>query len=134
MNVSDEELRNAIDEVVKACTEYVQGQSGRPYHYRPHQDFFPHSETGVELGALVTAPLLESIFNTKAPIHDGAVIIKGNRILAAGCFLPLSQSQALSKDMGTRHRAAVGITEETDMLAIVVSEENGIISIAQKAR
>jgi len=132
MNVSDEELRNAIDEVVKACQNMSKARVGALIIIAPTKISSHILETGVELGALVTAPLLESIFNTKAPIHDGAVIIKGNRILVAGCFLPLSQSQALSKDMGTRHRAAVGITEETDMLAIVVSEENGIISIAQK--
>ena len=71
--------------------------------------------------------MLESIFNTKSPLHDGAVIVKGNKILAAGCFLPLTQKN-ISRDMGTRHRAAIGISEESDVLSIVISEETGIIS------
>ncbi|MFW5779973.1 MAG: diadenylate cyclase [Bacillota bacterium] len=129
--VSDEDLRIAVDELVKACQTMSKSRIGALIVIAPTKISSHILETGTELGALVTAPLLESIFNTKAPIHDGAVIIKNNKILAAGCFLPLSQSQALTKDMGTRHRAAMGITEETDMLSIVVSEENGIISVAQ---
>ncbi|MDD4316376.1 MAG: DNA integrity scanning protein DisA nucleotide-binding domain protein [Clostridia bacterium] len=132
INVSDEELRTAVDELVKACQTMSKSRVGALVVIAPTKISSHILETGTELGALVTAPLLESIFNTKAPIHDGAVIIKSNRILAAGCFLPLSQSQTLSKDLGTRHRAAIGITEESDMLSIVVSEENGIISVAQK--
>jgi diadenylate cyclase len=132
INVSDEELRTAVDELVKACQTMSKARVGALVVIAPTKISSHILETGTELGALVTAPLLESIFNTRAPIHDGAVIIKNNRILAAGCFLPLSQSQLLSKDLGTRHRAAIGITEESDMLSIVVSEENGIISVAQK--
>ena len=131
ITVSDEDLRTAVDELVKACQTMSKARVGALIVIAPTKISSHILETGTELGALVTAPLLESIFNTKAPIHDGAVIIKNNKILAAGCFLPLSQSQALSKEMGTRHRAAIGITEETDMLCIVVSEENGIISVAQ---
>ncbi len=74
---------------------------------------------------------MESIFNTKAPLHDGAVVVLGDRIISAGCFLPLSQEVTLAKDLGTRHRAAIGITEESDVFAIVVSEESGIISVVQ---
>lgn len=132
INVSDEELRTTVDELVKACQTMSKSRVGALIVIAPTKISSHILETGTELGALVTAPLLESIFNTKAPIHDGAVIIKSNRILAAGCFLPLSQSQTLTKDMGTRHRAAIGITEESDMLSVVVSEENGIISIARK--
>ncbi len=132
VNVSDEELRLTISQLVKACQTMSKSRVGALIVIVPTK-ISPHIlETGTELGALVSAPILESIFNTKAPIHDGAVIVKSNRILAAGCFLPLSQSQTLSKDLGTRHRAAIGITEETDMLAIIVSEENGIISVARK--
>jgi diadenylate cyclase len=89
-------------------------------------------ETGIELGATVSSALLEAIFNTRAPFHDGATVIKGNKVLAAGCFLPLSQSQTVSKSLGTRHRAGIGITEESDMLTIIVSEETGIISVARR--
>lgn len=132
VNVSDEELRVTINELVKACQTMSKSRVGALIVIVPTKISSHILDTGTELGALVSAPILESIFNTKAPIHDGAVIVKNNRIIAAGCFLPLSQSQTLSKDLGTRHRAAIGVTEETDMLAIIVSEENGIISVARK--
>jgi len=129
---SDEDLRTAINEIVKACQNMSKVRTGALIVIA-HTKIARHIlDTGTDINGKVTAPLLESIFNTKAPLHDGAVVIKGNQILAAGCFLPLSQAQNLSREIGTRHRAAIGITEETDMLSIVVSEENGIISIAQK--
>lgn len=132
VKVSDEELKNTTEEIVRACTSMSKIRCGALIVIAP-TNISPHIlETGVELGALVSAPLLESIFNTKAQFHDGAVIVKGNRCLAAGCFLPLSQSKVIAKNLGTRHRAGIGITEETDMLTIIVSEENGIISVAQR--
>ncbi|MCL2631012.1 MAG: diadenylate cyclase [Firmicutes bacterium] len=130
--LTDDELRVAVDEIVRACQTMSKSRTGALIVLAP-TSVAPHIlETGTELGALVTAPLLESIFNTKAPFHDGAVIIKGNRVLAAGCFLPLSQSTALAKSIGTRHRAGVGITEETDMITVICSEETGIISVAKR--
>lgn len=131
IKASDEEIRMSIEEIVKACTSMSKVRAGALIVIAPGNVSAHLLETGTELGALVTSPLLESIFITKGPCHDGAVIIKGNRILAAGCFLPLSQSQNLAKNLGTRHRAGVGITEQTNMLTIIVSEENGIISVAQ---
>lgn len=125
---SDDELRDTTTEILTACQNMAKQDIGAIIVIAgPAQ--FPNSilETGTNLGAVLSAGLLESIFNTKSPLHDGAVIVKGNRILAAGCFLPLTQKN-ISKDMGTRHRAAVGITEETDVLSIVISEETGIIS------
>lgn len=131
IKASDEEIRSSIEEIVKACTAMSKVRAGALIVIAPGNVSAHLLETGTEMGALVTSPLLESIFITKGPCHDGAVIIKGNRILAAGCFLPLSQSQNLAKNLGTRHRAGVGITEQTNMLTIIVSEENGIISVAQ---
>jgi len=87
-------------------------------------------EGGIALDAQVTYDLLGSLFQPGSPLHDGAAIVQGNRIAAAACFLPLSVNPRLSKDLGTRHRAALGITEENDALAIVVSEESGGISLA----
>lgn len=87
-------------------------------------------ENGIELDAVVSIDLLISLFHPETPTHDGAVIIQDDRIAAAACFLPLTQSQELSTELGTRHRAALGITEETDAVAVVVSEETGSISIA----
>jgi diadenylate cyclase len=86
-------------------------------------------ESGVTLDARLTSDLLLSIFAPGFPLHDGAVIVQKDRVAAAACFLPLTTSQALSRDLGTRHRAAIGITEETDCLSIVVSEETGRISV-----
>lgn len=88
------------------------------------------SESGTEMDATITERLLESIFYPGAPLHDGACIIRGNRIVAAGCVLPLTGNKNLSKDLGTRHRAGIGITEHSDAIALIVSEETGIISIA----
>ena len=91
-------------------------------------------ESGVSLDAVLSFDLLVTIFNHDLPLHDGAVIVQNNRIAAAACFLPLTVKPRLSKDLGTRHRAAIGITEETDALAIVVSEETGSIAFAHDGR
>lgn len=88
------------------------------------------AETGTKVNAAISTELLGNIFYQGAPLHDGATIIRGDRIYAAGCVLPLTQSRTLSKDLGTRHRAGIGITENSDAIAIIVSEESGIISIA----
>jgi diadenylate cyclase len=90
-----------------------------------------HIESGVEIDAKVSPELLLTIFMKGTPLHDGAVIIEGNRLVAAGCLLPLSDSRLLDTRLGTRHRAAIGLTEQTDCIAIVTSEETGIISIAE---
>lgn len=131
-SVSDEDLRQSVDEIIKACQTMSKTRTGALIVIAPTSVPAHILETGTALGAFVSSAIVESIFNTKAPLHDGAVIIKGNRILAAGCFLPLSETQSVSKVLGTRHRAGIGITEESDMLTIIVSEETGIISIAQK--
>ncbi|MGI6137137.1 MAG: diadenylate cyclase [Christensenellales bacterium] len=129
---SDEEMRKTVDEIITACQSMSKSRTGALIVIAPTSVANHILETGVELGATVSAALLEAIFNTRAPFHDGATVIKGNKVLAAGCFLPLSQSQTVSKSLGTRHRAGIGITEESDMLTIIVSEETGIISIAKR--
>jgi diadenylate cyclase len=90
------------------------------------------TETGTTLDATLTAELIETIFTPPSPLHDGAVIIRGNQIVAAGCILPLSQNPNLDRSLGTRHRAAIGLSEETDALCLVVSEETRNISIAER--
>ena len=87
--------------------------------------------TGIEINGLVTSQLLINIFEHNTPLHDGAVVIRGNRVAAATCYLPLSDNMTISKDLGTRHRAAVGVSEVTDSLTIVVSEETGRVSVAE---
>lgn len=90
--------------------------------------------SGVKLNASISSSLIESIFVPKTPLHDGAMIIQGDKILAAGCFLPLSQERDLPKDLGTRHRAGIGITETINVTSIIVSEETGIVSFAKEGK
>jgi diadenylate cyclase len=91
-------------------------------------------ETGTYLDARLTAVLIENIFVPNSPLHDGALIVNGGRIVAAGCFLPLAANTQVSQELGTRHRAAIGMTETTDALVIIVSEETGVISVAEAGR
>jgi diadenylate cyclase len=91
-------------------------------------------ETGIRIDGTVTVQLLISIFFPNTPLHDGAVIIRGNRVAAAGCLLPLTERPGLSRALGTRHRAAIGITEDTDAVSVVVSEETGTLSLARESR
>jgi len=131
-NTRDEDdLRYASGEIVKACQNLAKNNIGALIVVCPTIISSNMLDTGIRLNGVLSAPLLESVFNPHSPLHDGAVIIKNNVVLAAGCFLPLSQNPAISKDLGTRHRAAIGITEESDVLTIVVSEETGIISLVQ---
>ena len=89
-----------------------------------------YERTGIDVDGIVSSQLLINIFEHNTPLHDGAVIVRGNRITSATCYLPLSDNMALSKDLGTRHRAGVGISEVTDSLTVIVSEETGKISVA----
>ncbi len=91
-------------------------------------------ETGTTLNSQISGALLENIFEPNTPLHDGAVVIRGNQIMAAGCFLTLSEGKGISRELGTRHRAALGITETTDAITLIVSEETGIISLAKEGR
>ena len=92
------------------------------------------TETGTSLNSQISAALLENIFEPNTPLHDGAVVIRGTRILAAACILSLSEGKGISRELGTRHRAALGITETTDAISLIVSEETGIISMARNGR
>lgn len=129
MDTTYEEMKASANEIVRACQTMAKNNVGALIIICTNA-VPPHIlDTGTILNANVSCSLLESIFNTHAPLHDGAVVVKGNKILGAGCFLPLSQEVNISKELGTRHRAAIGITEENnDIFAIVVSEETGIIS------
>ena len=131
---TDEDLRIAASEIVKACQTLSKNNVGALIIIAPSSVPSHILDSGTELDALVSCRLLESLFNTKAPLHDGAVVVKGNRTLSAGCFLSLTQDTTVSKELGTRHRAAIGITEESDVLAIVVSEETGVISVASHGK
>ena len=130
-DVSDEELHAAIGGIVRAAQNMSKKNVGALIIIS-NQNLPEHIiDSGTKLDAVLSCALLESIFNTKAPLHDGAVFVRGNRIVAAGCFLPLSQSNAIDKELGTRHRAGIGVSENYNVLTIIVSEETGVISIAQ---
>lgn len=117
-----------IDEVVLAITTLARRKTGAIIVIERDIGLRNYIEGGIILDALLTYDLLLSIFNPKTPLHDGAAIVQGDRVAAAACFLPLSINPQLSKELGTRHRAAIGITEDTDAVAIVVSEETGTVS------
>ncbi len=117
-----------IDEIVFATTTLARRKTGAIVVIERDIGLRSYIEGGIILDAILTYDLLLSIFNPKTPLHDGAVIVQGNRAAAAACFLPLSMNPHLSKELGTRHRAAIGITEDTDAVAIVVSEETGTVS------
>jgi diadenylate cyclase len=120
--------RGRFDEVVLAATTLSSQRIGGLIVIEGAIGLKDYVESGIKLDAILTYDLLLTIFSPKTPLHDGAVIVQGNRIAAAACFLPLTLDPYLSKELGTRHRAAIGITEETDAVAVVVSEETGKIS------
>jgi diadenylate cyclase len=118
------------DEVVLAATTLASQKTGALIVFEREVGLKPYIESGVRLDARLTYDLLVSIFNANAPLHDGAAIVSNSRVAAASCFLPLTQNPLLSRDLGTRHRAAIGITEDSDACAVIVSEETGSISLA----
>ncbi len=119
-----------INEITKACVEMGKVRTGALIVIEQQVSLKDYERTGIDVDGLVTNQLLINIFEHNTPLHDGAVIIRGNRITSATCYLPLSDNLALSKDLGTRHRAGVGISEVTDSLTVIVSEETGKISVA----
>jgi diadenylate cyclase len=118
-----------IEEMVLAATALASQRTGALIVIEREMGLRSFIETGIALDAYVTYDLLISIFNPGTPLHDGAVIVQGNRIAAGACFLPLTVNPELSRQLGSRHRAAIGVTEDTDALAVVVSEESGAISL-----
>ncbi|MFI3213220.1 MAG: diadenylate cyclase CdaA [Eubacteriales bacterium] len=121
-----------INEISKACVEMSQVKTGALIVVQQYDSLKDYEETGIAVDAIITSQLLINIFEHNTPLHDGAVMISGDRISAATCYLPLSDNNHLSKALGTRHRAGVGISEATDSMTIIVSEETGKISIAYK--
>ena len=120
-----------IDELVRGVYAMAKEKTGALIVIEQQIDMQKHIDTGIILDADISSGLLISIFEENKPLHDGAIIIRGRKIVAATCYLPLSHNMQLSKEMGTRHRAAVGISEETDSFTIVVSEQTGKVSIAK---
>lgn len=128
--VAREQQSHLLDDVVKAADALAAKRVGALLVLERSTGLRNYAELGVPLDAVVSADLLVSLFLPYSPLHDGAVFIRGDRIAAAGCFLPLSRNTQLGRNMGTRHRAALGLAEETDAVVLVVSEETGRISLA----
>ena len=121
---------HTVNEIIKASFEMGKAKTGALIVIAHNDSLTDYVRTGIEVDSVVSNQLLINIFEHNTPLHDGAVIIEGNRIVSATCYLPLSDNMALSKELGTRHRAGVGISEVTDSLTIIVSEETGRVSIA----
>ena len=130
---TDEDIKRVVDEITIAVSNMAHTKTGALIIIEQETGLNDFVENGVKIDGLVSSELLENIFFENSPLHDGAVIIRKDRILAAGCVLPLTE-QEINKELGTRHRAAVGVTESSDAIAIVVSEETGTISISVNGR
>ena len=123
-----------INEIVRAAFEMSDVKTGALIVIEQDVRLTEYERTGINIDAVLTSQLLINIFEKNTPLHDGAVIVRGNRVVAATCYLPLSDSTTLSKQLGTRHRAGVGISEVSDSLTIIVSEETGHVSVAKRGR
>ncbi len=119
-----------LEEIVRACNEMAKVRTGALIVMEQNNSLAEYENTGIQVDGVVTSQLLINIFEHNTPLHDGAVIIRGDRITYATCYLPLSDNMSLGKELGTRHRAGVGISEATDSLTLIVSEETGKISVA----
>ena len=120
-----------VNEIVKATFEMAKVKTGALMVIEKNDTLKEIERTGIEINGLVSSQLLINIFEHNTPLHDGAVVIRGGRVTAATCYLPLSDNMTISKDLGTRHRAGVGISETTDSLTIIVSEETGRVTVAE---
>jgi len=123
-----------INEIAKACVEMGKVKTGALIVIERAQSLAEYERTGIDIDGIVSSQLLINIFEHNTPLHDGAVIVRENRVTSATCYLPLSDNMELSKELGTRHRAGVGISEATDSLTVIVSEETGRISIALEGK
>lgn len=121
-----------VNEIVRATMEMAKVKTGALMVLEANERLTEYIRTGIDIDAVVSSQLLINIFEHNTPLHDGAVIIRGDKIVSATCYLPLSETKTLDKELGTRHRAGVGVSEATDSMTIIVSEETGRISIARK--
>ena len=133
-SLDEEEAKKVVEELVRSAKSLSATKTGALIVIEREMGLNDVADTGIKLDAKITAELLGNVFFVNTPLHDGAAIIRGNRLYAAGCLLPLTEKHGLSKELGTRHRAAIGISEQTDALILVVSEETGTISVAENGR
>ena len=127
----DEERETIISEIIQTIMDLSKRRVGALIVFEQRTGLQDVTETGTRLNAEISAPLLENIFEPNTPLHDGAVVIREREIMAAACILPLAEASGVSRELGTRHRAALGISENTDAIVLVVSEETGIVSMAR---
>ncbi len=128
----EETAQNTISATVEACRNMSKSRIGALIVFERSEKLGDIIATGIDINAKVSAELIINIFIPKTPLHDGAMVIRDNKIASATCFLPLTQNQSLSKELGTRHRAGIGLSEEADAVVVIVSEETGRISVALK--
>ena len=128
--VDRQTIEDAISQTVDACGDMSKSRTGALIVFERHNQLDEHLRSGTKLDAEVSSELLKNIFFVKAPMHDGAVLIREGRVLGAGCMLPLSKNVNLSRDLGMRHRAGIGMSENSDAVVVLVSEETGSISVA----
>lgn len=129
--LDEQELEDMLDNVADAARIMGKYKVGALIVFERNSGLAERIETGVAIDGLVSSGLLQNIFVKDTPLHDGAVIVRGNRIMAASCLLPLTENRNLSQELGTRHRAAIGLSEQSDAIILVVSEETGTISVAR---
>ena len=127
----DEERDLIISEIIQTIMDLSKRRVGALIVFEQQTGLQDVVETGTRLNAEISAPLLENIFEPNTPLHDGAVVIRDREIMAAACILPLAEASGVSRELGTRHRAALGISENTDAIVLIVSEETGIVSLAR---
>lgn len=129
----DDEAENkrVVEEIIQCLTRLSRRRVGALIVFEQKVGLKDISETGTTVDAQISSPLLENIFEPNTPLHDGAVVVRGTRVMAAACILPLTEGRGISRELGTRHRAAIGVSESTDAIVLIVSEETGIISMAR---
>jgi diadenylate cyclase len=129
--LNEEETEDLLEELAKAVVVLAKNKIGALLVLERETGLSDYIETGIQVDGIVSNEFLINIFIPNTPLHDGAAILRGNRVMAAGCLLPLTEDRSLNKELGTRHRAAIGLTEQSDAVVVVVSEETGTISLAR---
>ncbi len=132
--LQDDDQTSVVREILRAVEQLAKNKVGALIVLERETGLNDYVETGIRIDGTVSAEFLINIFIPNTPLHDGAVVVRGNRVLAAGCFLPLTEAQGLSTELGSRHRSALGITEHSDAIVVVVSEETGTVSLANAGK
>jgi len=134
VSLDEEEARKVTAELVKSAKSLSATKTGALIVIERKMGLNDIADTGIKMDAIITSELIQNVFFVNTPLHDGAAIVRGKKLFSAGCLLPLTEKRGLSKELGTRHRAAIGMSEQCDALILVVSEETGTISIAENGK